>query len=209
MPEPDEAVITLNGDVAAGTEDGPGSTKLKVGDGEPPQLISLDEDDKVIVEGVPGRNTTSEQHACAMLAGNDDVLEYVFIPDDVSGFLDDEKSSVDNEFDNEGLVHVSIGFTVLSSGLCDTEDDTALASLGSGEDGDDSSEYSDTSDEDEETPARFVSSPLRLRFSCISRRLHFLGTISLRKARTSLVCTNSETCLYSSVLALLLCLYAS
>lgn len=192
MPEPDEADITLNGDAAAGTEDGPGSTKLKVGDGEPPQLISLDEDDNVIVEGVPGRNTTSEQHACAMLAGNDDVLEYVFIADDVSGFLDDEKSSVDNEFDSEGLVHVSTGFTDLSSGLYAEETnfvscDTALVSLGSGEDGDDSSEYSDTSDEDEETPARFVSSPLRLRFSCISRRLHFLGTISLKKARTSLV----------------------
>jgi len=218
VPEPDEGDITLNGDAAAGTEDGPGSTKLKVGDGEPPQLISLDEDDNVIVEGVPGRNTTSEQHACAMLAGNDEVLAYVFIPDDVSGFLDDEKSSVDNEFDSEGLVHVSTGFTDLISGLyaeetafvsCNTEDDTALASLGSGEDGDDSSEYSDTSDDDDETPACFDSSPLRLRFSCISRRLHFLGTISLRKARTSLVCTNSETCLYSSVLALLLCLYAS
>ena len=219
MPEPDEADITLNGDAAATTEDGPGSTKLKVGDGEPSQLISLDEDDSVIVEGVPGRNTMSEQHACAMLAGNDDVLEYdVFIPDDVSGFLDDEKSSVDSEFDSEGLVHASTGFTDVSSGLyveetdfvsCDTENDTALASLGSGEDGVDSSEYSDTSDEDDETPARFVSSPLRLRFSCISRRLHFLGTISLRKARTSLVCTSSETCLYSSVLALLLCLYAS
>jgi hypothetical protein len=107
VPEPDEAVITLTGDAAAGTEDGPGSTKLRVGDGEPPQLISLDEDDNVIVEGVPGSNTTSEQHACAMLAGNDDVLEYAFIPEDISVFLDDEKSSVDNEFDSEGLVHPS------------------------------------------------------------------------------------------------------
>jgi hypothetical protein len=217
--EPDDADITLNGDAAAAAEDGPGSVKLNVGDGEPSQLISLDEDDNVIVEGVPGRNTMSEQHACATLAGNDDGLEYdMFIPD-VSGFLDDEKSSVDGDvLDSEGLVHDSTCFTHLSSGLhaeetdfvsCDTEDDTALASLGSGEDGVDSSEYSDTSDDDEETPARFASSPLRLRFSCISRILHFRGTISLRKARTSLVCTNSETCLYSSVLALLLCLYAS
>lgn len=216
MHEPDEADIILSGDAAATTEDGPGSIKLRVGDGEPSQLISLDEDDNVIVEGVPGRNTTSEQHACAALVGNDGVLEYVFVPDDVSGFLDGEQSSVEGKvFDSEGLVHASTGFKDFSSGLyaeetdfvsCDTEEDTALASLASGEDGVESSEYSDTSDDDDETPARFVSRPLRLRFSCISRRLHFLGTISLRKARTSLVCTNSETCLYSSVLALLLCL---
>lgn len=176
MHEPDDADITLNGDAAAATEDGPGSIKLNVGDGEPSQLISLDEDDNVIVEGVPGRKTTSEQHACAMLVGNGDVLEYdMFIPDDVSVFLDDEKSSVDGDvLDSEGLVHDSTGFTDLRSGLygeetdfvsCDTEVDTALASLGSGEDGVDSSEYSDTSDDDDETPARFVSSPLRLKFS--------------------------------------------
>lgn len=217
MRDPDETDITLIGEAAATTEDGPGSRKLNVGDGEPSKLI--DEDDKVIVEGVPGRNTTtSEQHACGRFAVDADVLEYVFTPDEVSSSFADTNSSTDNDgFTSEGLVRdTGTDFKYVSSGLyaedtlflpCDWEKEgSAFVSLGSGGSIKSSSEYSDTSDDEEETPARFVSSPLRLKFSSISRSVHFRGTISLRNASSSLVCTNSDTCLYSRDLELLLSL---
>lgn len=219
MRDPDETDITLIGDAAAATEDGPGSRKLNVGDGEPSKLI--DEDDKVIVEGVPGRNTTtSGQHARGRFIDDVDVLEYVSTPDEVSSSFPDINSSVSVVFTSDGLVRdTDTDFKYVSSGLYaeDTvflpgdreKEGSPFVSLGSGDSVKSSSEYSDTSDDEEETPTRFVSRPLRLKFSSISRSVHFRGTISLRNASSSLVCTNSDTCLYSRDLDLLLSLYAS
>jgi hypothetical protein len=209
--EPEEADITLIGVAGAATKDGPGSTKLNVGDSEPSKLISLDEDDNVIVEGVPGHDAVV-RHACAEFAGDTDELEYgMSIPDEVSASFDDINSSDDGVvFGTDGLVRdAGLDFEDEAPGLdtegavfvfCDREEeDSALMSLGSGEDGvDSSSENSDTSDDEDETR--------HLKFSFISRSLHLRGTISLKKASSSLLCTNSETCLYSRVLALLLSL---
>lgn len=207
MRDPDETDITLNGDAAAAaTEAGTGSRKLNVGDGEPSKLISLDEDDKVIVEGVPGRNTTSDV---------DDVPKYVSTPDEVSSSFANTNSSADSDvFTSEDLVRETVtGREHVSSGLyaegkifppCNSEnEDSAFVSFGSGDSVKSSSEYSDKSEDDEETPGRFASRPLRLKFSSISRSVHFRGTISLRNASSSLVCTNSDTCLYSRDLELL------
>lgn len=206
MRDPDKTDITLNGDAAAAADAGTGSRKLDVGDGEPSKLISLDEDDKVIVEGVPGRNTTFDV---------DDVPKYVSTPDEVSSSFAETNSSADSDvFTSEDLVRK--GCEDVSSGLyaegkvllpCNSEnEDSAFVSLGSGDSVKSSSEYGDKSEDDEETPGRFVSRPLRLKFSSISRSVHFRGTISLRNASSSLVCTNSDTCLYSTDLELLLSL---
>lgn len=149
VPEPDETDTTL-GDAGTATEDGPGSRKLNVGDGEPSPLISLDEDDNVIVEGVPGRDTTFEWHASVEFISDADVLEYdISIPDEVSDSFDINSFVVSDVFDNEGIVRDrGSRFTYECSAQdaedavfvpFETEQESALMSLGSGEDSTDSS----------------------------------------------------------------------